>query len=650
MSFQIKSIVLYNANDEKRSLDFRLGAVNIITGKSRTGKSAIIDIIDYCLGRSTFNVFEGVNRDVVVWYAIILQTPDMQVFIAKPAPSGTATSQSQVYYQVANEIELPTLEELQPNSNDIGIRSYLSRLLGIAANQTEPGEGRTMDSFEATIEHTKYYLFQNQSIIANQSLLFWRQSDSFVSQHIKDTIPYFLGAVQEERVRLNRELREAKSALRAMQKKIREAEAVVSDRAEQSRSLIAEAQEVGLADTDSQISNNELIGELQRIATSQQIENAGLLGSQITQLQERVRELRRALRQKTEEVNATEFFLGKSEGFVGEANQQAMRLEAIGLFDDTEGDNDNDHCPVCSSKLETPPPSVSAITEALNRLQGNLANVRQERPRIEERLNQLRSEQEEIRRDLREAQGILNSLFNEQDATRQYRDDQLRAARVVGRVSLYLENVQTVDQDSALRQKASELEQRVRNLEEQLDPDAVEEAKTSILNVIGSHMTKWAEFLELESAGFPYRFDPKKLTVIADRPERAIPMERMGSAENWLGCHLITLLALHKHFHTQKRPVPSFLVLDQPSQVYFPSRESYMALEGNSSNLNEVSADVVAVQRMFNLLFDVCEELSPNFQIIVMEHANLEDERFQEALIEEPWTGGRALIPEEWLF
>lgn len=163
-------------------------------------------------------------------------------------------------------------------------------------------------------------------------------------------------------------------------------------------------------------------------------------------------------------------------------------------------------------------------------------------------------------------------------------------------------------------------------------------------------MTKWAEFLELESAGFPYRFDPKKLTVIADRPERAIPMERMGSAENWLGCHLITLLALHKHFHTQKRPVPSFLVLDQPSQVYFPSRESYMALEGNSSNLNEVSADVVAVQRMFNLLFDVCEELSPNFQIIVMEHANLEDERFQEALIEEPWTGGRALIPEEWLF
>ncbi len=647
MSFQIKSIVLYNANGEKRVLNFRLGGVNIITGKSRTGKSAIIDIIDYCLGRSTFNIFEGVNRDVVVWYAIVVQTSSMQVFVAKPAPKGTATSQSQVYYQVASEIELPALEELQPNSNDLGIKAYLSRLLGISANQTEPGEGRSMEPFEATIDHAKYYLFQSQSIIADQNLLFWRQSDPFIPQHIKDTIPYFLGAVQEERMRLTRELREAKSALRTAQRKLREAEAIVSDRAERSRSLIAEAQEVGLANPDSQIPDTELVGELHRIAEWQQLESIDYAGTQIPQLQQQVRELRRALRQKTEEVSEIEFFLGKSGGFVGEVNEQVMRLEAIGLFDNP--DVDENRCPVCSSELEIPPPSASAITEALDRLQNNLANVQQERPRVEERLNELRAEQEEIRSDLREVQNTLNTLINEQDTTRQYRDSQVRSARVVGRVSLYLENVQTIDQDSALQQKVADLEQRVRDLEMQLDPDAVEEIKTSILNVIGSQMTKWAEHLRLEFAGFPYRLDIKKLTVVADTSERAIPMERMGSAENWLGCHLIALLALHKHFRTRHRPVPGFLILDQPSQVYFPSRESYMALEGESSDLDEVSADVIAVRQMFNLLFDVCEELSPNFQVIVMEHANLEDERFQQALTEEPWTGERALIPQDWL-
>lgn len=52
---------------------------------------------------------------------------------------------------------------------------------------------------------------------------------------------------------------------------------------------------------------------------------------------------------------------------------------------------------------------------------------------------------------------------------------------------------------------------------------------------------------------------------------------------------------------------------------------------------------------MFNFLFDICEELHPDFQIIVMEHANLSDGWFQETLTENPWRAGRALIPEERL-
>ena len=40
----------------------------------------------------------------------------------------------------------------------------------------------------------------------------------------------------------------------------------------------------------------------------------------------------------------------------------------------------------------------------------------------------------------------------------------------------------------------------------------------------------------------------------------------------------------------------------------------------------------------------------PHFQIIIMEHANLgNNERFQNSLVEEPWTDGKALIPENWI-
>jgi predicted ATPase len=51
MYFQICKIVLWPKNDEKpRTLEFELNKVNVITGASKTGKSAVVPIIDYCLG------------------------------------------------------------------------------------------------------------------------------------------------------------------------------------------------------------------------------------------------------------------------------------------------------------------------------------------------------------------------------------------------------------------------------------------------------------------------------------------------------------------------------------------------------------------------------------------------------------------------
>ena len=214
---------------------------------------------------------------------------------------------------------------------------------------------------------------------------------------------------------------------------------------------------------------------------------------------------------------------------------------------------------------------------------------------------------------------------------------------------MYVENVAATDVNAQLRSEEREADLRLQAILAELDSDEVEDLTDSVLRVISGQMTEWAKTLHLEFAGNPYRLDEKRLTVVADTPSLPIPMDRQGSGENWLGCHLIALLALHQEFIRRKRPVPAFIIFDQPSQVYFPSYESYSALEGEETNLEEVGADVVAVQRMYDFLFDVAEALSPDLQIIVMEHANLDDKRFQAGLVEAPWRGERALIPPEWL-
>ena len=69
-------------------------------------------------------------------------------------------------------------------------------------------------------------------------------------------------------------------------------------------------------------------------------------------------------------------------------------------------------------------------------------------------------------------------------------------------------------------------------------------------------------------------------------------------------------------------------------------------MEGDIAEITD--EDREAVSRVFEFLFDVCEQLFPNLQIIVTDHANLNTTRFQDALIEDPWRGGRALIPAHW--
>jgi hypothetical protein len=114
---QIRSIILYNSAGDVRELSFKLGSVNIITGRSLTGKSAIIDIIDYCMGRSTFNIPEGVIRDAVAWYAVIFTFGDSsEILVAKPAPKENAASQSQVYCEVGTALTAPPFSRLIPNS------------------------------------------------------------------------------------------------------------------------------------------------------------------------------------------------------------------------------------------------------------------------------------------------------------------------------------------------------------------------------------------------------------------------------------------------------------------------------------------------------------------------------------------------------
>jgi hypothetical protein len=268
MSLQIKSIVLYSQTGGIRELPFKKGAVNIITGKSGTGKSALIRIVEYCLGKSDFNVPEGIIRDNVSWYGVIFDLNDTDLFIAKPAPDPFAISQSSVYFHVGKEISPPPISELKTNTNDSALVQELSNRIGIAPNLNIPPIGLSRDSLEANIKHSHFYLFQEQSLISNENILFHQQSETYVPQAIKDTLPYFLGAVREDGLKLDQDLRIARRNLKLAQRSFNEAESIVSNNLSSGQALYAEAQQVGLLPQESTPTDSDEI--LASLAKTQQ--------------------------------------------------------------------------------------------------------------------------------------------------------------------------------------------------------------------------------------------------------------------------------------------------------------------------------------------------------------------------------------------
>lgn len=651
MNIQIHSILLYGKGIEQpRILPFKLGAVNVITGESGTGKSAIITILDYCLGSSAFNVFEGVNRDTVLWYGVILQIEKQQAIIVKPAPEGYAKSQSRAYWDTASTIIIPPQSALKLNSGDEAIKTNLSSLLGISENKTVVAEGRTTQPFEPTLDHTKYYLFQDQGTVADKKMLFWRQSDPFIPTHIKDTMKYFLGAIQEERLRLEQELKQATRELKSLQQKQRAADSALNQQQSSARTLFEEARAAGMTQRD--VLDEELLTELRVLAGWTAQEVVGVEGTPLAIEQANARRLRQSASELRRQLREAENFIRDVNGYDEQASEQALRLNSIGFY--AEGKVDANTCPLCDSKLEHPTPSTEALNGALRRLNVNMEDMRQDRLRVQGHIDGLTQELTNLQDQVRVSEERARTLTAAQLTAQRLQDSNIRAAHVAGRISHYLDSMGVATEDTTLKNQVDLAQRRVDDLAKRLGAEEVEDIMASIINVLGADMTHWAALLELEHIRLDpstrYRLDYKNLTVIADTPDRFIPMERQGSGENWLGCHLIALLALHKYFLNRKRPVPSFLVLDQPSQVYFPSPQAYQALRGEVGETEAVSTDIQAVQRVFDLLFRVVKELEPGFQVIVLEHANLKDQRFQDALVEKPWgKGGLALIPYAWL-
>jgi len=643
----IREIIIYGYAGEMRRISFKVTGLNIITGRSSTGKSALSDIVEYCMGRSTFNIPEGTIRDKVAWYAVIYQFSGEQVLIAKPAPASNASSCSRAMIRRGSSIEPPSFNELQQNADDNTVVSLLTELLGVPANRTQVSQEHSRNSYSATIKHSYYYLFQKQGLIANKEQLFYRQNEQQMQQAIKDTLPVLLGVAPDDRLEIEFNLRAAKRDLKIAEKQLFDAEQFREKLDVRATGLLSEARQVGILDRNvAPETTDEALAILAKISSWKPAPIPDEDTLRISELEDEIAAIRRDRAAKNETLRATQVFAKTEDGFTTEAQEQKSRLESINALPKQQ-ESGEWQWPFAPQNLGLKTPIAAALLQELQSLDQELKAVVGERPHLEEFTLKLEQEILELNQSLISKEEALAAAIAANTAIAEMGNRNAAAAKSVGRISLFLETYRPDDNMAALNERVGDLQAKVEQLEKDSGVDDSAERLTSILNIISNRIKYYVKELEAEFAEYSFRLDIANLTVVADRPERPVPMNKTGGGANHLAYHLGAILALHYFTSNNKKPIPSFLFLDQPTQVYFPSEQIYKAASGSIEE-TERDADLEKVRKLFDMLYRFATLEAPGFQIIVTEHANLRDEWFQESIVEPPWTKPPALVPDEW--
>lgn len=419
MSFQILDIVLYGPLEDPRVLSLRPGTLNVITGSSKSGKSALIAIIDYCLGASECNVAYGPIRSTVQWYGLRLITDNHRIFLARQAPAEGKQTNSAVYLEIAKEVPIPPKSMLSATTNVDAARDLLSRTAGIVDNMNQPPPGQTRAAAKATIKQALYFCFQPQYEIVSPKSLFYRQSEPYIPQLIKDVLPYFLGAVSDDHLAKMVRLRMARQERRRIEQSLTEAKAIAGQGASRALALLSEATDVGLVAPPAETLTGEQVRQLLRIVLDRQVAPPSDAAStdEYTRLFELRDEQTAQLRRVDADLQGVTALIHERRGYATEGAEQVARLQALNIFPATESHT----CPLCSTEIRDLPTDTTLST-ALSSLEGKLAHVSQDNPHLEQLAARLEEQAGALRASVTETREAMAGIERSRQQLAAYRE------------------------------------------------------------------------------------------------------------------------------------------------------------------------------------------------------------------------------------
>lgn len=610
MKFHIKKVVLWLNNGKIRSIPFKPNKVNVITGDSSTGKTEILEIIDYCFFGSSSNISESIVNENVAWYGLLFQINGKEYTVARKSLTKGKLSNK---YFFSSEGEIP--DKVNINNTESAIKSLLETEFSIDNNVAIPYGSNLIKA--GTKISLRYFLMFNTisvNIIENDTGVFFdKQTDSRYRDALPRIFDLAVGIENIENILKKEKKAELETALSKLKKKrlaISQKSSVFDD---EQVSLVKEAKEYSLIPNDLNLEKS--LDELKNIAFDTEAslkEESDHIEKDYYDHERKIHNLKRFVNEynsyKKNLINISDSL--KPIEFLIEKDNEIVKTS---IFDEI----------------------IRSFSSDLEIIRGaSKANTPVDR--------QLKDEIKRLENELSKLRNVLSTRPSKNKSFQSDKSKYFFLGEVKSKMDLY---------SATNNSNLENIEDEVLDLETQIGTlniiDTTEKKELTIKlieEIISEYITETNTALENYATYKPV-FNYKNKALQLRKPKTSF-IENVGSSSNHMFLQLFFTLAMQEIAFQNESPfIAPYLIIDQPSRPYYGTGDKQKKVIEHS--------DESKITKAFELLNNFIKTRIDNggeFQMIVFEH--IPEEIFKDmenVVLVEEFTEGNALIPDHML-
>ncbi len=617
MRFCINKIILWLKSGEMRTISFSNNKVNVITGNSDTGKSSVLDIIDYCLCSTKANIPNqhiGVN---VLWYGINLTINSKHYTIARGEVKNSIPS---VEYFFSGNGRIPELPYSSIGSSEL--KTILEQEFSINDSVTFAYGGKNITQ-STKISYRYFLMFNTQSgdTINDSRVYFDKQSDDRYREALPRIFDLALGITTVENMTLKSKIEYTQKALDRLEKEKLLEETSDDDIKVLKQALLKKSKEFYLV--NSQNDDERDFINLEGVIVNGKL---GLVNFPESNIYDALVEEYQKVELQIKKLNS---FNSGYANYKKQLSKEKESLKPIEHLKKFIGNIENDEYKQFIVVLEKEYTQIKKMIVDKMPFETDISN----------KLADLKAKLDDIEHRIKLCPKINFTPISDSERYIALGEIKSEYTQLLNRPK----NKNNIDE--RIKNKRNELEDYNSKY---VDYDSAREATINALNdCIATYMMLAKNAFESYHGYLP-SYDYKK-RILQLRKSKTNQIESRTSSSVDLFRHLCLFLGMHELSMINKVPyIAPFLILDQPTRPYFQTNKNIDYKE--TKNNTDSKGDWNKVEEIFLILNEFIKNVQKNkgeMQVIVLEHVSREawEGRENVHLVEEFDGVKNALIP-----